>query len=134
MDVARLVGFCLFRRVQCLFLGRCPTLCNGVSAVPRLAVCEAVTRLLLDCQFTRLHSADMFIDLTGPGEPAEFPRTDIVYSSGLSVTLRYMTDDIMAGLLPALAFRLTELTVTGEQRHSYLLTMPRCLGDGTHTK
>ena len=76
----------------------------------------------------------MLLDLTGPGAPAGSPRTDIVFSPGLSVTLRYMTDDMMAVLLPALSVKLTALTVTGEQRQGYLLTMARCLGDGRDTK
>ena len=97
----------------------CLGLCKGSSAGLGLtASFLGVTRLLRgyysSLSVSQLQSADASLDLTGEGTPLEPARPGQKHKSGLNVYLQRMTDSMLAELLHRLAYRMTELTISGE--------------------
>ena len=131
-DAGRSVVFCLFSLTQSPWEAVQHPLYGG-SAGPALAVSEAVSRLSLGCQscvsVSRLQSADMSLDLTGPGTPTPNSLERITGLASPRVYLYGMTDNILAGLLPALPpaahrYDWTYLLIAGEEeRRHHRLTM-----------
>ena len=72
------------------------------------------------CQCQPLRSADSSLDLAGPEAPlVKKPSHDrIRYSifNDITLTLRYVTDQTLSGLLPALKDKVDEAIIAGKQR------------------
>ena len=105
--------FCLLRRAQWPYQGRCPTACNGGPAGPGLAVSAADTRVSVSGS-GRLQPADVALCLTVTGQAAGAELKMTRDQWGVRVRLRRMTNSLMA-FLPKLWQNLY-LYITGEQR------------------
>ena len=116
-DVGRSVVSYLFRRAECL-VGALSTTCNG-SPTGKGWPCLT---LLLGRQCQLLQSANVSLDLTGPGALSGQELSSDVWS-GLSVNIHRLAAGSLAGLLSALPDRTTELRITGEQRQHHRLVM-----------
>ena len=108
-------------------MGGCPT-----SSIWRLGWpgtgCVGCFWLSLGCQscvsVSRLQSADMSLDLTGPGTPTPNSLERLSVYADTSVYLYGMTDNILAGLLPALPpaadrCEWAYLLIAGEERRRH---------------